>query len=107
MRFSYGIEEVYENNLTLSFNYERLQHLDSFNYDYNENSHTDSFFLKIGRVKKEDYDFALSFDALQDYKLNSHYSKKLGVFDLDIDANYNFTSVVPEYGALVQISNKF
>ena len=28
-------------------------------------------------------------------------------FDLDVDANYNFTSVVPEYGALVQISNKF
>ena len=77
------------------------------NYDYNENSHTDSFFLKIGRVKKEDYDFALSFDALQNYKLNSHYSKKLGVFDLDVDANYNFTGVVPEYGALVQISNKF
>jgi hypothetical protein len=46
-------------------------------------------------------------DAFQDYKLNSHYSKKLGVFDLDVDANYNFTSVVPEYGALVQISNKF
>ena len=65
------------------------------------------FFLKVGHIKEEDYQLALSLDAIQDYKLNSHYSKKLGVFDLDIDANYNFTSVVPEYGALVQISNKF
>ena len=104
---SYGIEEVYENNLTLSFNYERLQHLDSLNYGSNDNSYSESFFLKVGLIKEEDYQLALSLDALQDYKLNSHYSKKLGVFDLDFDANYNFTSVVPEYGALVQISNKF
>ena len=61
----------------------------------------------MGHIKEEDYQLALSLDALQDYKLNSHYSKKLGVFDLNVDANYNFTSVVPEYGALVQISNKF
>ena len=61
----------------------------------------------MGHIKEEDYQLALSLDALQDYKLNSHYSKKLGVFDLDVDANYNFTSIVPEYGALVQISNKF
>ena len=107
IRFSYGIEEVYENNLTLSFNYERLQHLDSLNYGSNDNSYSESFFLKVGHIKEEDYQLALSLDALQDYKLNSHYSKKLGVFDLDVDAKYNFTSVVPEYGALVQISNKF
>ena len=112
IRLSYGIEEVYENNLTLSFNYERLQHLNSSNYVSehaynNEDSYSESFFFKVGHIKKEDYQLALSLDALQDYKLNSHYSKKLGVFNLDFDANYNFMSVVPEYGALVNISNKF
>ena len=112
IRLSYGIEEVYENNLTLSFNYERLQHLNLSNYvseysDKNDDSYSESVFFKVGHTKKEDYQLALSLDALQDYKLNSHYSKKLGVFDLDFDANYNFTSVVPEYGTLVQISNKF
>ena len=61
----------------------------------------------MGHIKEEDYQLALSLDALQDYKLNSHYSKKLGVFDLDFDTHYNFTSVVPDYGALIKISNKF
>ena len=61
----------------------------------------------MGHIKEEDYQLALNLDVLQDYKLNSHYSNKLVVFDLDVDANYHFTSVVPEYGALVQISNKF
>jgi len=112
IRLSYGIEEVYANNLTLSFNYERLQHLNSSNYvsehtKNNDDSYSESFFFKVGHIKKEDYQLAISLDSLQDYKLYSHYSKKLGAFNLDFGANYNFKSVVPEYGALVKISNKF
>ncbi len=101
IRANYGFEEIYKNNFTFSANYERLQHLDS-----NKFSHTDSFFIKVGHIKEEDYEFALSLDALQDYKVRSHYSTTLGKFDLKIGSNYNFMSQAPEYGAMLEISNK-
>ena len=102
IRVNYGYEELYDNNFTLSFNYERLQHLDTEKF-----SHSDSFFLKLGRIKEEDYEFTFSLDALQDYKLSSHYSTQLNEFDLKIESNYNFMSENPEYGAMLQISNNF
>ena len=98
---NYGYEELYDNNFTLSFNYERLQHLDTEKF-----SHTDSFFLKLGRIQQEDYEFALSLDALQDYKVRSHYLTKLGEYDLKVGSNYNFISEIPEYGAMIEISKK-
>ena len=102
IRANYGIETVYQNNFTISINYETLQHLDSNKY-----SNTDSFFLKVGRIKEEDYEFDLSFDALQDYKVSTYYLTKLDKFDLKIESNYNFISVVPEYGVILEISNNF
>ena len=101
IRVNYGYEELYDNNFTLSFNYERLQHLDTKKF-----SHTDSFFLKLGRIQQEDYEFALSLDALQDYKVRSHYLAKLGEYDLKVGSNYNFISEIPEYGAMIEISKK-
>ena len=101
IRVNYGYEELYDNNFTLSFNYERLQHLDTKKF-----SHTDSFFLKLGRIQQEDYEFALSLDALQDYKVRSHYLTKLGEYDLKVGSNYNFISEIPEYGAMIEISKK-
>ena len=68
IRANYGYEALYNNKFTLSLNYERLQHLDS-----NKFSHTDSFFLKVGRIKEEDYDFAMNIDALQDFKISNYY----------------------------------
>jgi len=104
VRLNYGFEEIYDNNFTISLNYERLQHLD---HPSDKFSHSDSFFLKVGRIKEEDYEFALTLDALQDYKVNSHYSTQIGKFDLKMRSNYNFMSETPEYGALFEISNNF
>ena len=102
IRMNYGFEEIYDNNFTISLNYERLQHLESAKF-----SHTDSFFLKVGRIKQEDYEFALSLDALQDYKVSTHYLAQLGEFDLKMESNYNFISETPDYGALIEVSNNF
>ena len=66
-----------------------------------------SFFLKVGRIKQEDYEFALSLDALQDYKVSTHYLAQLGEFDLKMESNYNFISEAPDYGALIEVSNNF
>jgi hypothetical protein len=102
IRANYGFEQLYNNNYTLSLNYERFQHLDSDKF-----SHTESLFLKVGRIKDEDYGFAMKIDALQDYKISNYYLTKLGVFDFKISSNYNFMSEIPDYGAYLEISNVF
>jgi len=102
IRANYGYEALYNNKFTLSLNYERLQHLDS-----NKFSHTDSLFVKVGRVKEDDYEFAFNIDALQDYKINNYYLINLGGFDLKISSNYNFMSEIPDHGASLEISSKF
>ena len=102
IRANYGFEQLYNNNFTVSLNYERLQHLDSDKF-----SHTDSFFLKVGRIKEEDYDFAMNIDALKDFKISNYYLTKLGLFDFKISSNYNFMSEIPDHGASLEISSKF
>ena len=102
IRANYGFEQLYNNNFTFSLNYERLQHLDSDKF-----SHTDSFFLKVGRIKEEDYDFAMNIDALKDFKISNYYLTKLGLFDFKISSNYNFMSEIPDHGASLEISSKF
>ena len=79
-----------------------MQHLDSDKF-----SHTDSFFLKVGRIKEEDYDFAMNIDALKDLKISNYYLTKLGLFDFKISSNYNFMSEIPDHGASLEISSKF
>jgi hypothetical protein len=102
IRANYGFENVYNNNFTLSLNYERFQHLDSDKF-----SHTDSFFIKVGRVKEEDYEFAINIDALQDYKINNYYLVNLNGFDLEIGSHYNFASEIPDYGVDIEVSSTF
>jgi len=102
IRANYGFESIYDNNFTLSVNYERFQHLDSDKF-----SHTDSFFIKVGQVKEEDYEFAFNIDALQDYKINNYYLVNLNGFDLKIGSHYNFVSKIPDYGANIEVSNTF
>ena len=102
IRANYGYEALYNNDFTLSLNYERLQHLDGAKF-----SHTDSFFIKVGRVKEEDYEFGININALQDYKINNYYLVNFNWFDLKIGSHYNFVSEIPDYGANVEISSVF
>ena len=70
---------------------------------------SDAFQIPSGLVfnKEEDYEFVFSLDALQDYKISSHYLTQLDEYKLKIQSNYNFMSEIPEYGAMLEISNNF
>ena len=102
IRVNYGYEALYNNNFTLSFNYERLQHLDGYKF-----SHTDSFFVKVGRIKEEDYEFAFNYDPLQNHQTNFDYKKAMNGYDIVFSSNYRLTSEIPNYGAAIEVSNTF
>ena len=102
IRVNYGYEALYNNNFTLSFNYERLQHLDGYKF-----SHTDSFFVKVGRIKEEDYEFAFNYDPLQNHQTNFDYKKAMNGYDIVFSSNYKLNSKIPDYGANIEVSSTF
>ena len=97
-----GLEHVNSNGLTVSMNYERIQHIDDARY-----SHTDSFLIKLGRLNENDYEFALIFDPLINNKTNINYFKSINGYDFNFSSDYSLENDTPEYGIKLVVSNQF
>ena len=102
IRANYGYENVYNNNFTLSLNYERFQHLDSDKF-----SHTDSFLIKVGHISEEDTQFAFDFDPLSNNSAKLSYVKDINNFNLKLNSNMNLFTKISDYGANIEVSSKF
>jgi len=102
IRANYGYENVYNNNFTLSLNYERFQHLDSDKF-----SHTDSFLIKVGHISEEDTQFAFDFDPLSNNSAKLSYTKNINNFNLKLNSNMDLFTQSSDYGANLEISSKF
>ena len=102
IRANYGYENVYNNNFTLSLNYERFQHLDSDKF-----SHTDSFLIKVGHISEEDSEFGFNYKPLQNNNTEISYLKNYDNFNLKVKSNYAMYSKIPDYGAGIELSATF
>ena len=102
IRANYGFEQVYNNNFTLSLNYERFQHLDSDKF-----SHTDSFLIKLGHISEEDAEFAFNFNPLKNNETSIYYTKNINGFDIKVSSNYSLMSEISDYGANIEVSSTF
>ena len=52
----------------------------------------------------EDIKYAL---ALENEKASLNYNKNINGFDIKLGSNYKLLSQIPEYGATVEVINKF
>ena len=95
-----GFEILYENGYTFALNYERFQGLDY-------SSHQDSIFFKFGHIREEDSEFAFNYKPLQNNQMELSYVKDVKGFDVKVSSNYSMVSQIPDYGANLEISNKF
>ena len=95
-----GFEILYESGYTFALNYERFQGLDY-------SSHQDSIFFKFGHIREEDSEFAFNYKPLQNNQMELSYVKDVNGFDITFGSNYTLMSAIPDYGARLEISNKF
>ena len=95
-----GFEILYESGYTFALNYERFQGLDY-------SSHQDSIFFKFGHIREEDSEFAFNYKPLQNNQMELSYVKDVNGFDIRMSSNYSLMSEIPDYGANLEISNKF
>ena len=75
-------------------------------YERNQskNSHSDSLYFLTGYVSSKEEEYAM---ALNDNKISLEYKKNTKGLDIKFGSNYNLMSQVPDYGANIEISNKF
>ena len=104
IRANYGIENVYNNNFTLSVNFEKFIHLGGYS---DKNSHADSIFFKFGHIGEEESEFGFNYKPLQNNNTEISYLKNYDNFNLKVKSNYGMYSKIPDYGANIEFSSKF
>jgi len=82
-----GLEALFQNNITFEVNYERFQGLDE------NNSHHDSIFFKIGHIREEESQFALTYDPLKNNTAEVNYTKNLNGYDFSFNLADDLTNI--------------
>ena len=95
-----GFEFAQKRGSTFSINYERYQSID-------ESGHTDSLLFKLGTINKQNANFDVIYDPLNNNKTKLSYLKNLGNFKLKLNSNYSLFSKIPDYGANIELSGTF
>ena len=95
-RIGYGFDVTSISGWSLIGNFERFQ---------SAKSHINEIYLTVGYVPIDEMKFM--FDVSNFEKTSLSLTNNLNGFDLKMSSNYNFLSDVPDYGANIEISNKF
>ncbi len=95
-----GFEYMNSNGSTIAINYERFQSLD-------ESGHKDSLLIKLGTAKKQNANFDVIYDPMNNNNTEISYLKDFDNFKLKFKSNYNLFSKIPDYGANIEFSGTF
>ena len=96
-RIGYGFDVTSITGWSFVGNFERFQS--------NGKGHSNDIYLSVGYVPINEMKFV--FDVNNFEKTRLSLTNNVNGFDLKMSSNYNFISDVPDYGANIEISNKF
>ena len=95
-RIGYGFDVTSISGWSLVGNFERFQ---------SAKSHSNEIYLSVGYVPIDEMKFVFDINNFENTSLS--LTNNVNGFDLKMSSNYNFLSDVPDYGANIEISNKF
>ncbi len=95
LRANIGFDLITENGFSVMTIYERNQ---------SDNAHSDTLYLGFGYIPTDDIEYAMTLD---NDKASLSYKRDLNGFDIRMSSNYSLMSQIPDYGASLEISNKF
>ena len=96
-----GFERILDNGFTFGLNYENFQ-------SFEKNTlNQDTLYLKLSHVRDKYTRVALDYEPLQDQNLEFSYTYVINGLDVLINSNYDFSSVVSDYGLNIEVSNTF
>ncbi|MDC0359990.1 autotransporter outer membrane beta-barrel domain-containing protein [Candidatus Pelagibacter ubique] len=97
LRIGYGFDVTSITGWSLVGNFER--------FITNGKGYSDDIYLSIGYVPIDEMKFVFDVNNFENTSLS--LTNNVNGFDLKMSSNYNFLSDVPDYGANIEISNKF
>ena len=96
-RIGYGFDVTSITGWSFVGNFERFQS--------NGKGHSNDIYLSVGYVPIDEMKFVFDINNFENTSLS--LTNNVNGFDLKMSSNYNFISDVPDYGANIEISNKF
>ena len=97
LRIGYGFDVTSITGWSFVGNFERLQS--------NGKGYSNDIYLSVGYVPIDAMKFVFDLNNFENTSFS--YKNNINGFDLKMSSNYNFISDVPDYGANIEISNKF
>ena len=91
-----GFDYLTNEGWKITSNYQRTQSKGS--------GYSDGLFFGASYKSRRDTEYAMS---LNDKKAVLDYKKNVNGFDVTVGSNYTLMSTIPDYGAHLEISNKF
>ena len=95
-RIGYGFDITSIKGWSIVTNFER--------FGARGKGYINEIYLSVGYVPIDDTEYAMSLD---NDKASLTYIRNLNSFDIKMSSNYNFMGEIPDYGASLEISNKF
>ena len=95
-RIGYGFDITSIKGWSIVTNFER--------FGARGKGYSNEIYLSVGYVPIDDTEYAMSLD---NDKASLTYIRNLNGFDIKMSSNYNLLSEIPDYGAILEISNKF
>ena len=98
-RGSFGFDLIADNGLSLMTNYERIQSRGS--------GHTDAIYFAGSYISKNDGMYTFSLDGSETFNTKLDYKRNINGFNFTVGSNYSLMSAIPDYGAILKVSNTF
>ncbi|MDC6468472.1 autotransporter domain-containing protein [Candidatus Pelagibacter sp.] len=95
-RIGYGFDVTSISGWSLVGNFERFQSV---------KSHSNEIYLSIGYVPIDEMKFVFDVNNFNTTSLS--LTNKVNGFDITVGSNYTLMSEIPDYGANIEVSNKF
>ncbi|MDC1129249.1 autotransporter domain-containing protein [Candidatus Pelagibacter sp.] len=95
-RIGYGVDVTSISGWSLVGNFERFQ---------SAKSHSNEIYLSVGYVPIDEMKFVFDVNNFNTTSLS--LTNKVNGFDITVGSNYTLMSEIPDYGANIEVSNKF
>ena len=98
-RGSFGFDLITDNGFSLMTSYERNQS--------KGNGHSDNIYFGGSYISKRNETYAFSLDGSETFNTKLDYKRDLNGIGIKVSSNYSLMSEIPDYGATIEVSNKF
>jgi len=95
----FGFDFTHIQGLTISADYQKQKIISEGSID--------TLLLVASFVSKRETEYAMTLEGANDFAVGLNVAKNINGFNLTVESNYTLMSEIPDYGAILKVSNTF